>query len=116
MNPSMMNWNIHFPSRKADQLVEFVDVGCGYGGLLVALAKQFPNTLMLGMEIRIKVTDYVSQRIAVLRNQQVGCFGNISVLRANAMKFLPNFYQKSQVSNYKACWQSVYHTALSLAD
>jgi tRNA (guanine-N7-)-methyltransferase len=28
--------------------VEIADIGCGFGGLLFALAPQFPDTLMLG--------------------------------------------------------------------
>jgi tRNA G46 methylase TrmB len=28
--------------------VEIADIGCGFGGLLVALSPLFPNTLMLG--------------------------------------------------------------------
>ena len=39
--------------------VTFADIGCGYGGLLVSLSKMFPNNLALGMEIRVKVSDYV---------------------------------------------------------
>lgn len=35
--------------------IEFADVGCGYGGLLMRLSPMFPDTLMLGMEIRVKV-------------------------------------------------------------
>ena len=35
--------------------VRFVDVGCGFGGLLVKLAPLYPDTLMLGMELRDKV-------------------------------------------------------------
>jgi len=29
--------------------VEIADIGCGFGGLLFALAPKFPDTLMLGM-------------------------------------------------------------------
>ncbi len=29
--------------------VEVADIGCGFGGLLVALAPKLPNTLMLGI-------------------------------------------------------------------
>ncbi|XP_048580629.1 tRNA (guanine-N(7)-)-methyltransferase-like isoform X2 [Nematostella vectensis] len=36
--------------------VQFADIGCGYGGLLVKLANDYPTTLMLGMEIRVKLT------------------------------------------------------------
>ena len=34
--------------------MQFVDVGCGFGGLLVRLSPLFPDTLMLGMELRDK--------------------------------------------------------------
>ena len=57
-----MDWSIHFPKyfpspSGSDQLetfssiskrVEFADIGCGFGGLLMALAPLFPDTLMLG--------------------------------------------------------------------
>lgn len=29
-------------------MVEIADIGCGFGGLLVALAPKFPDTLLLG--------------------------------------------------------------------
>ncbi|PVU93996.1 hypothetical protein BB559_003110 [Furculomyces boomerangus] len=125
--------------------VEFADIGCGYGGLLVALAPLFPNTLMLGMEIRTKLVDYLQKRIEALRliqdkineNKQnslesfnteeekltekstddildadfqkiqetgetkklvAGRYKNIGVMRMNAMKYLPNFFRKGQLS------------------
>ena len=53
---------------------------------------------MLGMEIRVKVTNYVAKRIEALREQHPGSYQNVSVIRANAMKFLPNFYRKGQLS------------------
>jgi len=37
-----------------------VDVGCGFGGLTVALAQLYPNERSLGMEIRAKVSVRVS--------------------------------------------------------
>ena len=39
--------------------VTFADIGCGYGGLLVSLSTMFPDNFALGMEIRVKVSDYV---------------------------------------------------------
>ena len=42
--------------------LRFADVGCGYGGLLVQLSPMFPDKLMLGLEIRVKVSDYVRDR------------------------------------------------------
>ena len=73
------------------------DIGCGFGGLVVSLAKKLPDTLMLGLEIRLQVTEYVEERISALRLQEPGCYNNISVLRGNAMKFLPNLFEKGQV-------------------
>lgn len=35
--------------------VSIVDVGCGFGGLTVALSPLFPDKGVLGMEIRVKV-------------------------------------------------------------
>jgi tRNA (guanine-N7-)-methyltransferase len=49
-----MDWSRLYPGQPGGE-VEFADVGCGYGGLLVQLSPLFPSTLMLGMEIRVKV-------------------------------------------------------------
>ena len=43
--------------------VRFADIGCGFGGLLVKLSPIFPNTVMVGMELRDKVSEYVKDRI-----------------------------------------------------
>jgi tRNA (guanine-N7-)-methyltransferase len=56
------------------------------------------------MEIRVKVTDFVQQRIVALRQQAErnaeakAHYQNVAVIRANAMKFLPNFFHKAQLS------------------
>lgn len=42
--------------RQADLQVRFADVGCGFGGLLVRLSPLYPDKLMIGMEIRDKVS------------------------------------------------------------
>ncbi|PNW80366.1 hypothetical protein CHLRE_07g314550v5 [Chlamydomonas reinhardtii] len=78
--------------------VRFVDIGCGFGGLLIKLATHYPDTLMLGMEIRDKVTAYVRERIAALRRESPGSYRNAAVLRTNAMKYLPNFFRKGQLT------------------
>ncbi|SCZ94126.1 BZ3500_MvSof-1268-A1-R1_Chr12-2g03705 [Microbotryum saponariae] len=172
--PDQMDWSIHYPTyfsppispssgsvpllgpRPRAKRVEFADIGCGFGGLLISLAPLFPDTLMLGMEIRTQVTQYVADKIKALRlnpgsvdpdrpdevpvtsagstekaepeedgerrskkpklgDQQVAsseqggkeidlsppqgyAYGNVSVLRGNAMKFLPNFFEKGQLS------------------
>lgn len=48
----------------------------------------FPETLMLGMEIRLKVSEYVQDRIKALRIMHPGDYGNVACLRSNAMKYL----------------------------
>jgi len=65
--------------------------------LLVTLSPMFPSTLILGMEIRDKVVQYVEDRIKALREKEAPNYGNISVLRTNAMKYLPNFFRKGQL-------------------
>jgi tRNA (guanine-N7-)-methyltransferase len=82
-----MDWAVHYPELAATRRVEFLDVGCGYGGMLstarvfatspqyhspgidatVKLSAMFPETLSLGLEIRLKVSDYVRDRIIALR-------------------------------------------------
>lgn len=77
--------------------VRFVDVGCGYGALLFKLAVKFPEKRSLGLEIRLKVSDFVQEKIRALRFRHPDQYGNIACLRTNAMKFLPNFFRKGQL-------------------
>ena len=57
-----MNWADHYPAYSTLEEVEkdeakpksitkdvtVADIGCGFGGLLVALARQLPDDLLLG--------------------------------------------------------------------
>uniref|UniRef100_A0A8C2SW67 tRNA (guanine-N(7)-)-methyltransferase n=1 Tax=Coturnix japonica TaxID=93934 RepID=A0A8C2SW67_COTJA len=78
--------------------VEIADVGCGYGGLLVALSPLFPHTLSLGLELRLKVWDFTRERIRALRAANPGRYQNVACVRANAMKHLPHLFRKGQLS------------------
>ncbi|KAL1840025.1 hypothetical protein VTJ49DRAFT_896 [Mycothermus thermophilus] len=108
-----------FQPKRLSKDVEIADIGCGFGGLLVALAPTLPDTLMLGLEIRVSVTQFVEDRIQALRTQArraaetpsdsspppaPGMYRNVGVLRANAMKFLPNFFRKGQLSKIFICF------------
>ncbi|KAL4787245.1 putative methyltransferase-domain-containing protein [Aspergillus varians] len=164
LSPAHMDWSTHFPAfvnpdptqtnlegaRKLLKDVEVVDIGCGFGGLLVGLAPVLPATLMVGMEIRVQVTEYLTARIRALRNQQQqllqvqpptttttttttdstpaeapapdtptdptpddqsfpttiipGGYQNITALRANTMKFFPNFFAQGQLSKIFICF------------
>lgn len=117
---------------KMTQQVEVADIGCGFGGLLFALAPKLPNTLLLGLEIRVSVTEYVQEKAKALRAQaqQQALAGakeppataaadgepkdallpagtdyqNVSCIRANTMKFLPNFFTRGQLSKVFLCF------------
>ncbi|KAM3522816.1 hypothetical protein MY4038_008456 [Beauveria bassiana] len=118
-SPADMNWGKYYPEYVAEstaddarssqprplkQDVEIVDIGCGYGGLLVALSPLLPNTLMLGLEIRSQVTAFVQERIHALRQQTPHAYQNAACIRANTMKFLPNFFRKAQLSKIFICF------------
>jgi len=132
-----MDWSVHYPAFVKEQStdsndsgetyptargtkhmsrrVEVADIGCGFGGLLFALAPKMPDTLILGMEIRTSVTEFVQEKIKALRSQQAptaadttttipGSWANISALRTNSMKFLPNFFARSQLHTLFFCF------------
>ncbi|CAL5052103.1 unnamed protein product [Urochloa decumbens] len=86
------------PPRSPLPRIRFADVGCGFGGLLVGLSPLFPDTLMIGMELRDKVTEYVKERILALRASNPGQYDNISVVRTNSMKYIPNYFRKAQLT------------------
>lgn len=66
---------------------------------------------MAGMELRLQVLDYVLNRIVALRSQNPptsmrvgGHYHNISAVRTNSMKFLPNYFERSQLSKIFLCF------------
>ncbi|KAL5200312.1 hypothetical protein ABZP36_021515 [Zizania latifolia] len=110
ISPDEFDLSQHYPryfpdgegeSRDGDAAaprIRFADVGCGFGGLLVGLSTLFPDTLMIGMELRDKVTEYVKERILALRASNPGKYDNISVVRTNSMKYIPNYFRRAQLS------------------
>ncbi|KAG0682044.1 tRNA (guanine-N(7)-)-methyltransferase (tRNA(m7G46)-methyltransferase) [Pichia californica] len=106
-SPESMDWSKLYPDfGNGDKPVTIADIGCGYGGLLVSLAERFPERKILGMEIRVQVTEYVEERIRALResHSEIGKFNNCAVIRANSMKFLPNFFKRSQLDKMFFCF------------
>ncbi|SCU95652.1 LANO_0E10946g1_1 [Lachancea nothofagi CBS 11611] len=112
VNPDEMDWQKLYPhffdeaTNRMTKQVTIADIGCGFGGLLIDLSPEFPENLILGMEIRVQVTNYVEDRIIALRTNHAdnNSFQNINVLRGNAMKFLPNFFHKSQLEKMFFCF------------
>ncbi|XP_055524295.1 tRNA (guanine-N(7)-)-methyltransferase [Wyeomyia smithii] len=97
VRPEDYDWTQHYPTMGEGQQVEFADIGCGYGGFLVTLGELFPNKYAIGMEIRVKVSDYVIDRIQALRKLHEGQYQNIACIRTNAMKYLVNYFRKGQL-------------------
>lgn len=91
---------------KISKQVQVADIGCGFGGLLFALAPKMSDTLLIGMEIRSAVTEYVQTKARALRSQHTDtqAFQNVACLRANTMKFLPNFFERSQLTKIFLCF------------
>ncbi|WLF80645.1 tRNA (guanine-N(7)-)-methyltransferase (tRNA(m7G46)-methyltransferase) [Lodderomyces elongisporus] len=109
VSPSQMDWSTIYPHYTPASLrkVEIADIGCGFGGLLIDLGPQFPESLILGMEIRVQVTNYVQDRLIALREihkADAYNYDNLGVIRGNAMKFLPNFFTKGQLSKMFFCF------------
>lgn len=114
LSPDAMDWSKLYPyyydedKKKMTKEVTVADIGCGYGGLMIDLSPAFPDKLILGMEIRVQVTNYVEDRIIALRTNHAKenkeAYQNINVLRGNAMKFLPNFFHKGQLEKMFFCF------------
>lgn len=115
-SPAVLQWPTHYPASVDSPTI--LDIGCGFGGLLISLAPLYPATNLLGIEIRTQVTQYVQDKIRALRVNpdskdaddvvpeaidprllpDAGYhYENVSVLRGNAMKYLPNFFPKASV-------------------
>lgn len=48
--------------------------------------------------MHVQVTEYVKDRILALRDSNPGKYENISVVRTNSMKYIPNYFEKGQLS------------------
>lgn len=83
--------------------VDFVDIGCGYGGLLFKLSENFPGKNAFGIEIRDKVVNYVGDKIQALRFNE-NKYHNISVVRHNTMRHLTNFFRQNQLEKIFICF------------
>lgn len=119
-----MDWSSHYPAffrAKRDNTTTssaaltptaphptIADVGCGFGGLLIALSPLFPSDLILGLELRSQVLAYVHSRIAALRSQNPlpspTNYQNLSALRTNTMKFLPQFCPRASLEKLFLCF------------
>lgn len=114
-SPESVDWGTHFPAY-ADptdpsgrrlcpgRVVDVADIGCGFGGLLTGLSPLLPDSLMVGMEIRPKVSEYVRLRILAARKQTTPELLNASVVNTNLMKTVLRFFAKGQMSKLFFCF------------
>lgn len=68
------------------------------------------------MELRTSVTTFVQEKIKAMRQQHISkqasnpdlsraeSYQNVACIRTNAMKFLPNFFRKAQLSKIFLCF------------
>lgn len=60
------------------------------------------------MEIRTSVTEFVQSKVKALRTQNAelnpSAYQNVACVRANSMKFLPNFFERGQLSKIFLCF------------
>lgn len=62
------------------------------------LSKEFPDKLILGMEIRDVVADFVGKKINSLRiNSGYKDCMNVGVVKTNTMKTIHNYFAKESV-------------------
>jgi len=143
LKPDEMDWSLYFPYYAKDSiknnknkdnrfpLVNFVDVGCGFGGLTIALSTLFPDKITLGMEIRPKVCEFVKLRCEALRKDHENDetittndeksnsssssnniikitkgskYQNVSAYRTNCMRLLPHIFIKGQLEKMFFCF------------
>ncbi len=124
--PDLFDWTIdHYPNINGDNnddgdgvenkeskkscgknkiVPTVLDIGCGFGGLTTALSTLLPDKMILGLEIRGKVTEYVRLRILALRKENPGQYENCSVLRSNTMKLMPHFFAKHSLEKIFFCF------------
>ncbi len=105
VKPSEYDWAQDFPElyRRAQEknaappTVDHLDIGCGFGGMTIKLAEEFPDKLTLGLEIRAKVSQYVKDRIAALRLKSPGMYQNCSCIHTNTQRHLVQYFGKASV-------------------
>jgi tRNA (guanine-N7-)-methyltransferase len=107
-SPSCVDWAALFPAirQNPSRKVAWVDVGCGFGGLVASLAEHYPSEIVLGMEIRDKVSAAAQERIVEQQQQQQQqmLLGNAAVIRANCMRCLPQYLYKGQLDKLSFCF------------
>lgn len=125
-SPQEVDWKLHFPAffgvqqtgptplNTADTPIVYkehntqkkpsiLDIGCGYGALIIKLGELFPNDMVLGMEIRDKVTKFTGALIDSNRANH-NTSHNVSVVRTNSMKYLVYYIYPKTLEKIFICF------------
>jgi len=78
-------------------------VGCGFGGLLFELSNLYKEKLILGLEIRHKLVNFIVEKIRAERLEHNLCH-NISAIRTNAMRHLLQYIRKNSIEKIFICF------------
>jgi tRNA (guanine-N7-)-methyltransferase len=70
----------------------------------MSLAELLPDSLLLALEIRAKVCEFVRLRIEATRLERPGQLQNAACLRTNCMRYLPNFLPRGQLDKIFICF------------
>jgi tRNA (guanine-N7-)-methyltransferase len=84
--------------------VRVADVGCGFGGMTVALGEIFPDKLVLGLEIRDKVVDIVKDRVTKLRKAAASAASKASATATTDQAVVSEFHTTNSASPSPAPW------------
>lgn len=102
VSPDLVDWRQFFPD--SDTGPDFLDIGCGFGGLTISLARLAPSKKTLGLEIRPKVCEFLRRRIEALRIDHPGAYRNAACFRHNTMAYLPNLVAKASCEKLFFCF------------
>ncbi|ORC91931.1 putative tRNA (guanine-N(7)-)-methyltransferase, putative,methyltransferase [Trypanosoma theileri] len=119
-NPAEMQARcVEFYPKMSNPVVEIVDVGCAFGGMLFSLSQEFPDVCMLGLEIRPKVVDFAQKKTLSYRegvfdttpssssstsSDKPHHFRNLWFEQMNVMKFGSNCFRKGQLRALFFCY------------
>ncbi|KAJ1639820.1 putative methyltransferase-domain-containing protein [Pavlovales sp. CCMP2436] len=103
------------PGARPGDAIRWVDLGCGFGSLLLELANFERRTLILGTELRHKPVQYDQKRLVAHRKESKAALppaertgtvagDNVWAIEANSMKSMPNYFAKGQLTKLFICF------------
>jgi len=96
LSPKLVTWTGVFPGV-ASPKVRVVDIGSGYGGLLLYLATRVaPDCCVLGLEFRTAVWQQAHQKLLELRST-CGAYRRVAFLHTNAQRYLWNYIERASL-------------------